>query len=159
MSWTISKTLMDALSSISLPEPEAESSPTSSKEISSSAPLNGKPIPSLHCAPDKMTEFSRLSRYGLTFAPFGPTTLSAEECLTRFARSLETSSWRQDSHVPTSVPPAAAKDSTEKLRGSTAKPYVLLAKFDPVSSVWRTPQRSLFEDSTELLASWPKWGM
>jgi hypothetical protein len=34
-----------------------------------SAPLSGKPIPQAYCAPDKMTAFSRLSRFGMTFKP------------------------------------------------------------------------------------------
>ena len=34
-----------------------------------SAPLNGANIPRAYCAPDKMTGFSRLSRFGMTFKP------------------------------------------------------------------------------------------
>jgi hypothetical protein len=32
-----------------------------------SAPLSGNLIPQAYCAPDKMTGFSRLSRFGMTF--------------------------------------------------------------------------------------------
>ena len=32
-------------------------------------PLNGNPIPQAFCAPDKMTVFSRLSRFGMTYEP------------------------------------------------------------------------------------------
>jgi len=34
-----------------------------------------------------------------------------------------------------------------------------LAKFDPATSLWRTRQCLLFEDSTECLAIFPRWGM
>jgi hypothetical protein len=34
-----------------------------------------------------------------------------------------------------------------------------LAKFDPSTSLWRTHQCLLFEDSTECLAIFPRWGM
>jgi hypothetical protein len=34
-----------------------------------SAPLNGKPTQQAYCAPDKMTDFSRLSRFGMTYKP------------------------------------------------------------------------------------------
>ena len=32
-----------------------------------SVPLSGKPIQQAYCAPDKMTDFSRLSQYGMTY--------------------------------------------------------------------------------------------
>jgi hypothetical protein len=32
-------------------------------------PLSGNPIPQAYCAPDKMTDFSRLSQFGMTFKP------------------------------------------------------------------------------------------
>jgi hypothetical protein len=34
-----------------------------------SVPSNSTPTPQAYCSPDKMTEFSRLSRFGMTFAP------------------------------------------------------------------------------------------
>jgi hypothetical protein len=34
-----------------------------------SVPLSGKPTQLAYCAPDKMTGFSRLSRFGMTYAP------------------------------------------------------------------------------------------
>jgi hypothetical protein len=47
-----------------------------------SAPLNGKPTQQAYCAPDKMTDFSRLSRFGMTFKPL--TESRGEELLTLF---------------------------------------------------------------------------
>ena len=34
-----------------------------------SAPLSGNPIQQAYCAPDKMMDFSRLSRFGMTYKP------------------------------------------------------------------------------------------
>jgi hypothetical protein len=34
-----------------------------------SAQSNGSPTPQAYCAPDKMTGFSRLSRFGMTYKP------------------------------------------------------------------------------------------
>ena len=47
-----------------------------------SAPLNGNPIQQAYCAPDKMTDFSRLSRFGMTYKPL--TESRGEELLTLF---------------------------------------------------------------------------
>lgn len=33
------------------------------------APSNSNPIPQAYCSPGKMTAFSRLSRFGMTYAP------------------------------------------------------------------------------------------
>ena len=43
---------------------------------------SGKPIPQAYCAPDKMTDFSRLSRFGMLFKPL--TDILGEELLTSF---------------------------------------------------------------------------
>ncbi len=47
-----------------------------------SALLSGNPIPQAYCALDKMTGFSRLSRFGMTFAPL--TANRGEELLTLY---------------------------------------------------------------------------
>ena len=47
-----------------------------------SVPLNGKPIQQAYCAPDKMTGFSRLSRFGMTYKPL--TESLGEELLTLY---------------------------------------------------------------------------
>jgi hypothetical protein len=47
-----------------------------------SAPLNGNPIQQAYCALDKMTDFSRLSRFGMTYKPL--TESRGEELLTSF---------------------------------------------------------------------------
>jgi hypothetical protein len=43
---------------------------------------SGKPTPQAYCAPDKMTDFSRLSQYGITYKPL--TESRGEELLTLY---------------------------------------------------------------------------
>jgi len=47
-----------------------------------SALLNGNNTPQAYCAPDKMTGFSRLSRFGMTYKPLTET--RGEELLTLY---------------------------------------------------------------------------
>ena len=57
MSWLFSAALVEAFS-------EATSSDGAPSALS-----NGNHTPQAYCAPDKMTAFSRLSRFGMTYAP------------------------------------------------------------------------------------------
>ena len=84
-----------------------------------SAPLSGKPIQQAYCAPDKMTDFSRLSRFGMTFKPL--TENLGQELLTLF---------REDFLARTSALQEKAQDLTEKAPqcGITWRGW--LAKFD-----------------------------
>ena len=113
-----------------------------------SAPLSGSPIPQAYCAPDKMTAFSRLSRFGMTFAPL--TEDLGQELL---------KSYLEDFHVPTSASLEEAQDSMESTPpcGITWRGW--LAKFDHDMYLWRTAQCSLIEDSDESLATFPVSGM
>ena len=47
-----------------------------------SAPLSGNNTQQAYCAPDKMTKFSRLSRFGMTYKPLMET--RGEELLTLY---------------------------------------------------------------------------
>ena len=58
-----------------------------------SVPLSGNRTQQAYCAPDKMTAFSRLSRYGMTYKPL--TENRGEELLTLYL---------EDFHAKTSVP-------------------------------------------------------
>ena len=57
MSWLYSQALVEAFSADTCSGGEP------------SAPSSGTPTPQAYCAPDRMTAFSRLSRFGMTFAP------------------------------------------------------------------------------------------
>jgi DNA (cytosine-5)-methyltransferase 1 len=66
MSWLISKALMNSLCSQEL---EAASLGENFSDGEQSALSNGSNTPQAYCAPDKMTGFSRLSRFGMTYKP------------------------------------------------------------------------------------------
>jgi hypothetical protein len=61
MSWLFSQALVE------------EYSEASSLDGAQSAQSNGKPIQQAYCAPDKMTAFSRLSQFGMTYKPLTAT--------------------------------------------------------------------------------------
>jgi hypothetical protein len=136
MSWLYSRALV------------AEYSGEGSLAGGQSAPLSATPTPQAYCLPDKTTECSRLSRYGMTFAPL--TDDLGEAVLTSFLAAFpaKTLAW-----------PERAQDLTEPVAGSGRKWPVSLARFDPDSCLWKTAQRSLLEDSDECLVTWPRSGM
>ena len=113
-----------------------------------SALSSGKPIPQAYCSPDKMMEFSRLSRYGMTFAPL--TEDLGQELLTLY---------REGFHAKTSQLQEMGTDWTESGQECGEKWHGLLARFDPDSHLWRTVQCSLLEDLNESLQTLPQWGM
>ena len=113
-----------------------------------SAPLNGKPTQQAYCAPDKMTDFSRLFRFGMTFKPLMES--RGEELLTLYL---------EDFHVKTSQLQETETVLTEKEAECGEKCHGLLARFDPNMHLWRTVQCSLLEDLNESLQTLPQWGM
>jgi len=113
-----------------------------------SAPLSGNPTPRAYCAPDKMTDFSRLSRYGMMYKPLTET--RGEELLTLY---------REVSRVRTSALPEKAQESPENGQECGPTWRGSLARFDPASSSWRTAQPSLLGDSDECSVIWPRSGM
>jgi hypothetical protein len=113
-----------------------------------SAPLNGNPIQQAYCAPDKMTVFSRLSRFGMTFKLL--TDIPGEE--------LSMSSV-VDFHVKTFQSQEMEMDLTENEVECGEKWHGLLARFDQDTHSWKTVQCSLLEDLNESLQTLPQWGM
>jgi hypothetical protein len=111
------------------------------------APSSETPTPSAYCSPDRMTDVSRLSRYGMTYAPSMDT--RGEARLTWFLAGFP---------ARTSPLQGAEPDSQASGRDSGAKWHESFAKYDPNSHLWRTPQRSLFAGSTPFSGTWPKWG-
>ena len=97
---------------------------------------------------DKMTDFSRLSRFGMTFKPL--TENRGEELLTLYlvgfhARTLvqlEKAQGLRDSD----------QECGEKWRGS-------FTKYDQDSRSWKTHQCSLLGDLEPFLGTWPRWGL
>ena len=145
MSWLISKALMNSLS---LQEQAAEYLGENFSDGEQSAPLNGSPTQLAYCAPDKMTDFSRLSRFGMTYKPL--TADHGEELLTLYLEGF---------HVKTSQQQEKAQGLMENDQecGDTWRGW--LAKYDPDTSLWRTAQCSLLEDLNESLETLPRSGM
>ena len=113
-----------------------------------SAPLNGNPIQQAYCAPDKMTDFSRLSRFGMTFKPL--TENLGQELLTLYL---------EDFHVKTLAQQEKAQELTENDQECGEKWRASLAKYDHDSSSWKTHQCSLLGDLEPYLGTWPRWGL
>ena len=109
---------------------------------------NGNNTQQAYCAPGKMTKFSRLSRFGMTYKPLMQH--HGEELLKSYLAAF---------HVPTSASQDAAQDLMESTPpcGITWRGW--LAKFDPDSYSWKTAQCSFIEDSDESLATFPVSGM
>ena len=113
-----------------------------------SAPLNGKPTQQAYCAPDKMTDFSRLSQFGMTYKPLMENL--GQELLTLFLAAF---------HAKTLVPQEKAQELTENEAECGEKWLASLGKYDLDMSLWRTHQCSLLGDLEEFLETWPQWGL
>jgi len=136
MSWLFSQALVE--------EYLAANSLDGEQSVQSS----GKRTQQAYCAPDKMTAFSRLSRFGMTYKPLMPD--RGEELLTLF---------REDFHVPTLVQQEKAQELMEKLQECGEKWHASFVKYDPDTSLWKTHQCSLLGDLDEFLETWPQWGL
>jgi hypothetical protein len=113
-----------------------------------SAPLSGNPTQQAYCAPDKMMDFSRLSRFGMTFKPL--TESRGEELLMLYLAAF---------HAKTSQLQETETDLTENEAECGEKWQGLLARYDQNMHLWRTVQCSLLEDLNESLQTLPQWGM
>jgi len=136
MSWLFSQALVEAYSA------------ASSLDGEPSVPLNGKPTQQAYCAPDKMTAFFRLSRFGMTYKPLMAD--RGEELLTLYL---------VDFHARTSVPQVKAQELTENDQECGEKWLASLGKYDLDTSLWKTHQCSLLGDLDEFLETWPQWGL
>jgi hypothetical protein len=145
MSWLISKALMNSLCSQEL---AVESLVDTCLDGEQSVLSNGNNIPQAYCAPDKMTGFSRLSRFGMTYKPLMEN--RGEELLTLYLAAFP---------VRTFPSRDEAQGLMEKVPqcGITWRGW--LAKFDPDSYSWKTAQCSFIEESGECLATFPASGL
>jgi hypothetical protein len=113
-----------------------------------SVQLNGKPTQQAYCAPDKMTGFSRLSRFGMMYKPL--TESRGEELLM---------SYREDFLAKTLVQREKAQELMESEAVCGEKWRASFTKYDPDLSLWKTHQCSLLGDLDEFLETWPQWGL
>jgi len=112
-----------------------------------SAPLNGSHTPQAYCSLDKMKDCSRLSRFGMTFKLL--TEIRGEELLTLY---------RADFHAKT----YPQQDEEQELKASEVECghtwHESFARFDHVTSSWKTLQCSLLEDLDKFSETWPRSG-
>ena len=113
-----------------------------------SVPLNGSNTQQAYCALDKMTDFSRLSRFGMMYKPL--TESRGEELLMSYLAAF-----------PAKICPlrGGGLALTENEVDYGKRWGGLLARLDQDSSLWRIPQCSLITDSTECLQTFPNWGL
>jgi hypothetical protein len=112
-----------------------------------SAPLNGTPTQQAFCAPDKMTEFSRLSRFGMTYRPL--TADLGEAVLMLYLAAFPARTLAQ---------PERAQESPETGQACGFTWPGSWAKYDPNTSLWKTRQCSLLGDLEPFSETWPRWG-
>jgi hypothetical protein len=113
-----------------------------------SAPSSGRPTPQAYLPPDRMTAFSRPSRFGMTFAPL--TDDHGAAVLTSFLAAFPARTSALQAKAPALTEPDQACGPTWRAS---------LARFDPATSSWKTAQRSLLGDSDECSVTWPRSGM
>lgn len=149
MTWLISKALMTAYENSPCSRALVEEfSAASCSDGELSALSSGESTPQAYCAPDKMTAFSRLSRFGMTFKPL--TENLGAELLTWYLGV----SRAKTSALPEKV---QASPESDQVCGPTWRGS--LAKYDPVSLSWKTVQLCLLGDSELSSVIWPRSGM
>jgi len=110
--------------------------------------LSGNPTQQAYCALGKMTVFSRLSRFGMTYKPL--TESRGEELLTLY---------REGFHAKILVQPEKEQELTESAAECGEKWRASFTKYDPDLRLWKTHQCSLVEDLEPFLETWPQWGL
>ena len=147
--WMISSKMMAAYeSSPSSPEPEGESSAGDCLAGAQCALWSEIPTPQASWLPAKTTAPLSLSRSGMTYARL--TDAHGEAVLT----------WsREGFRARISASQGQGQGSTPSDPGSGKRWRGSFAKYDPHTSSWKTPQRSLLGGFAEFSGTWPRWGM
>lgn len=148
MSWIISQALMKGFeNSHSLPEQAAESSEGTCSDGERSAPSKSSPMQRVYLSPDKMTAFSRLSRFGMMSVLL--TADRGEAVLTSYLAA---------SPARTSASPERGRDSKASDPACGAKWRESLARYDRDTSSWKTPQCSLFGGGARVIGDLAEMG-
>lgn len=136
MSWLFSRALV------------AEFSEATCSDGEPSAQSNTQPIQQAYCSPDRMTEFSRLSRFGMTFATL--TESRGAELLTLYLA---------DFHAKTYPAQGKALESKAPGLGYGEKWHELSVKFDLDLCSWKTVHCLFPEDLPWSSVTLPRLGM
>jgi hypothetical protein len=113
-----------------------------------SAPLSGNPTQLAYLSPDKMTKFSRLSRFGMTLKP-----LTAD-------RGEDLLMWYLEAFLAKTYPVLdEAQELTESDLACGVKWHELSVKYDLGSCSWRTHQCLWDEELHWSSVTLPRWGM
>jgi hypothetical protein len=148
MAWHMSRAMMESFGSLPCSQgPEVGFSQGSNSGGGRSAQSNGNPIPQAYLCSDRMKAFSRLSRFGMTFAPL--TGDLGEAVLTSFLAAFPAKISALQERVQGSK--GSEADCGPKWRGS-------LTKYDHDSHSWRTHQFSLLGGLEQFSETWPRWG-
>ena len=111
-------------------------------------PLSGNHTQQAYCAPDKMTKFSKLSRFGMTFKPL--TESRGEELLMLYLAGFHAkTSPQQEKELELME---SDQECGEKWQGS-------FTKYSQDMRSWKTHQCSLLGDLDEFSETWPQWGL
>ena len=111
------------------------------------APLSSNPIPQAYCSPDKMTAYSRLSRFGMTYAPL--TDDDGAALLTWYLEASRARTFQPQEKAPALTAPAPA---------SGGKCTELSMSYDRNSHSWKTHLCLWDEDLPESSVILPKAG-
>ncbi len=145
MGWIISQALYEKWHCSQ--ELEEESSEDICLDGKQSAPLSGSLTQLAYLSPDKMTKFSRLSRFGMTFKPL--TANRGEDLLMWY---------REDFLAKTYPVQDEAQELTENDPACGAKWHELSAKYDLDLCSWRTHQCLWDEELHWSSVTLPRWG-
>lgn len=135
MSWLFSRALVEEYSGASCSGGEP------------SALLSANPMPQAFLPSDRMTDFSRPSRFGMTFAPL--TDDLGVELLTWFLAAFRARTFQ---------PPAKAQESTANAPACGGRWRELSVRYDRDSCSWRTHRSLWDEDLSACSLTLPKWG-
>ena len=116
-------------------------------ESEPSAPLNSNPTPQAYCSPARMTAYSRLSRYGMTYAPL--TDDRGAALLTWYREAFRARTFQPREKAPALTAPAP---------GSGGKCTELSMRYDRNSHSWKTHLCLWAEDLPESSVILPKSG-
>ena len=109
--------------------------------------LSGNPTQQAYLSQDKMTEFSRLSRFGMTFRPL--TADRGEAVLTSYLEAFP---------ARTLVQPEREPESLVKSQECGFTWPASWARYDQSTSSWKTRQCSVLGDLEPFSETWPRWG-